>query len=126
MQGAEPTLGSPATAKNLEPSSGGNAALQPNTPLFRKLICSTSASEAIDTILVDDAAASLSLKESDCRNILVACLDKGNIALALSIYGEMGIARRRGQIPRTTAMGSIKWPAANLQTTTSVVLGLCR
>lgn len=77
----------------------------------------------MDAILRDEAAASGTLLEADCRNMLTACLEKGNTGLAMSLYQEMCAARRG---PAPTAVGAVRWPAANLQTTTAMVLGLCR
>lgn len=65
------------------------------------------------------------LEGADAELVLAMALEKGNVELALAIYSEMCASRRSAQQLRPGSAG-VQWPAATLDTTVALVLGLCR
>lgn len=85
-----------------------------------------SAAEASE-ILLNESTSSSSIGELECQQLIVAALDKGNVALALSIHKSMRQARRTSTLSSVSSMDlSFTWPSASIQTTALVVLGLCK
>ena len=94
----------------------------------RKILGMGDAAEAAD-LLFEEASPSNPMTESDCCEIIVAALEKGNIQLAMSVHAAMRASARRPQAStRSGTSGSsvFMWPSASIQTTCTLVLGLCR
>jgi len=99
-----------------------------NAALLRKVVGTGNASEAADLIATSHAGARLT--DQDCVQLITSALEKGNIALALSVHESMCRAKRAGNITGSSSLASIEesidWPAATVQATSALVLGLCR
>jgi hypothetical protein len=65
-----------------------------------------------------------SVTEEECIAIIIASLEKGKVDLALSIYQEMCITKQEKTLRGIP--GALHWPAATLNTTSAIVLGLCQ
>jgi hypothetical protein len=77
------------------------------------------------------------LTEVQCRELLLACLDRGNDALALSIFRAMSAVAAAGGARASLLSSSLDcdaggsaralaWPAASIQTAAALVVGLSR
>lgn len=64
-----------------------------------------------------------SLSESACLELIAAALEKGNTSLALSLHTAM---RRMRSGSLSSADSLFSWPPATVQSSISLVLGLCR
>lgn len=89
---------------------------------MRRLLLATSAAEALE-ISLQQPGSSQSVRPEDAQLLLSSSLEQGNIALALSIYREMCVAK---QAQSQSSTQRSPWPEADLDTTAAVVLGLCR
>lgn len=113
-----------------EPQSAGPA-FPPAT--LRKLAALEDATQAMD-LLAEDLAPGAVITESDCTMIMAAALERGNPALAQSIFQAM-TATAAGVSASSlssfdpglaTASGALSWPAATPDTAAALVIGLCR
>ena len=80
------------------------------------------------------------LTEEACREVLAACLERDNAALALSIFTAMTVAAAHGgatgsgsslmssfdEVPAGASRAAVRWPAASVQTAAALVVGLCQ
>lgn len=69
------------------------------------------------------------ISEQDAIDVLQLCLERGKTALAQALYRELCLAARRRVPAGWAASGSsaaLLWPAATIQTTSALVLGLCQ
>lgn len=84
------------------------------------------------------------LTEAQCRELLVACLDRGSTGLAQSIFRAMSAAAAHAAAPSagsTSSLlsldggdlggsggpaGGLRWPPASIQTAAALVVGLAR
>jgi hypothetical protein len=90
--------------------------------------CTSLALEFIDILIgrgFMDAGLSQPLGTEDCRQLLVAALERGNADLALSIYRAMSSPALASTDSSGGSSGSI-WPVADLSIVTTLVLGLAR
>ena len=114
-------------------SSGDSAASTVQTPtatLPRKALTTTDAGELAD-MLAEHGSTSIS--QADCVQYMALALERGNTALALSIHDSMCQTRRLSAVAGAGAgaaapakVGGLQWPAATVQTTTALVIALCR
>lgn len=137
---AAPADASPATAVQpwISPAS------------LRKVTAAADANEALDVLAAECAAGGASiaadaLSESHCLELMLACLERGNSALALSIFRGMSAAAVAAGVP-VSPTGSLlslssmdggdvgagggaprlRWPRASVQTAAALVVGLTR
>eukprot|EP00887_Chlorella_sp_A99_P006770 scaffold3.g6770.t1 len=113
---------------------------QPLLPvvLVRKASAAADANEALDFLaegLGAEAGAAALLTEGACRDLLTACLERGNAALAMSIFRAMSGA---GAAPGSNGSSlltsvdeagsggraAVRWPPASVQTAAALVVGL--
>ncbi|BDA44546.1 hypothetical protein COCOBI_06-0220 [Coccomyxa sp. Obi] len=105
-----------------------------NAALIRRLTSCEAANEALNLFLQEaesDTSTSTSASgftEEECRSLIGAAMERGNVALALSIYEAMCRARPGTGRGSSTAegLGAVSWPHASLDTVSAVVRGLAR
>ncbi|KAI3436374.1 hypothetical protein D9Q98_002427 [Chlorella vulgaris] len=135
-------------------TAGGAATAAPETAVpwispaaLRKVTAAADANEALDVLCSEmpspsagGMAAPFCLTEGQGLELLLACLDRGNSALALSIFRAMSsTAAARGS--RSSMLSSLDggggsgggspsaalaWPPASIQTAAALVVGLSR
>jgi len=107
--------------------SHGNAA--------RRILSLSDAVEVADLLLEESVSSSSSetIAESDCRELISAALDKGNVKLAMSMHAAMRASARRPRQSSSSAsftggavLNSFVWPTASILSTCTLVLGLCK
>uniref|UniRef100_A0A7R9VZJ9 Ubiquitin-like domain-containing protein n=1 Tax=Chlamydomonas euryale TaxID=1486919 RepID=A0A7R9VZJ9_9CHLO len=120
--------------------------LESNPVLARRLLSAATATDVEDLLLAADAGASAaspghSISPSDAELLISAALDKGNVALAMSLHAAMRRARGPARVgnfggaaPGFSSTGSatgsldspFAWPPACVASTSALVVGLCR
>lgn len=65
------------------------------------------------------------LGQEDCRQLVVAALERGNVDLALSIYAAIS-SPALASCDSSVGGCESTWPAADLATLTTLILGLAR
>lgn len=98
---------------------------------LRKVAAAADANEATDLLLQELAPGSGRLSEAQARELLAACLERGNVALSQSIYRTMTAAGAGGGSasydgPGSSGRGGGFWPAATIETATALVVGLAQ
>ena len=115
--------------------------------LLRRAAAAADASEVLDLLteelLAPGSGAATTqwpqLTEEACRDMLTACLQRGNAALALSIFRAMAAAGRGGSPGSSSGLlgsldemaagsgtkAALRWPSADVATTVGLVVGLC-
>jgi hypothetical protein len=148
-------VGSAAAAAAADEQQGtGPAAAWISPQLLRKVTAAADANEALDSLCEElssssGTAALPALTEAQCRDLLLACLDRGNSALAQSIHRAMSAraaaaAAGPGSAAASASMssldrgewapgggsgaanGGLRWPPASIQTAAALVVGLSR
>ena len=109
--------------------------------VLRKVSSCQDAIEALDTLeeSIGNEVDQFLLKDADCRKILSAALERGNVGLALSIFESMKKSRTAGtngtmidplvsldQEPSENKKTRLKWPAPTIETSSSLIIGLSR
>ena len=147
--------------RRVSTASGGGAAggaAQPLLPpsALRRMTAAKDANEALDIIAEECGGRALGvepplpppLSEAQCGELLLACLERGNTALALSIYRAMSSAAAAlGAGSTSSAAASVsassldggdaamamagggallRWPPASVGTAAALVVGLAR
>lgn len=132
---------SPAAAANSERAAEPGAATAEAVPkpwlsaaALRKVAAAADANEAMDVLLQElGPAAGEPLTEAHCRELVAACLERGNVRLALSVFAAMTLAATGaagssydgGLGP--SSRGSVgQWPAATVETAAALVIGLAQ
>jgi hypothetical protein len=147
-------VGSAAAAAAADEQQGaGPASAWISPQLLRKVAAAADANEALDVLCEElssssggSTAALPALTEAQCRDLLLACLDRGNSALAQSIHRAMSAsaaAAAAGPASAAASMssldrgewapggsgasgGGLRWPPASIQTAAALVVGLSR
>lgn len=109
-----------------EPASPVVSVLERDASLLRRILASRSAVEALDLYIQqgDRHKQPHAFTAADGELLLKRSLQSGNTTLAMSIYEQMCIARRAQG--RAGASSVSAWPAATLQHTETLVMGLCQ
>lgn len=116
-----------------------------NPAALRKVTAAADANEALDLLCSElccsgfPGAAQPRLEEGQCRELLLAALDRGNSALALSVFRAMSSAAAAGSGSASSLLASLDgdaagggggpglaWPPASIQTAAALVVGLSR
>lgn len=134
------------------PDEAPTAAAQPwiSPASLRKVTAAVDANEALDVLAAECAAGGASitadaLSEAHCLELMMACLERGNSALALSIIRAMSAAVVTAGVPASPtgsllslssmdggdaaaggAAPRLRWPRASVQAAASLVVGLTR
>ncbi|GAB4823249.1 hypothetical protein N2152v2_010295 [Parachlorella kessleri] len=132
------TLNSTAAAVAASSSAGAAALSSERQPwlsvaALRKVTAAADVNEATDVLTAELGSSLGNLSEAQCRELIAACLDRGNVRLAQSIFAAM-TAAAAGVGPTTlsfdssggSSRGAGFWPAATIQTATELVIGLAR
>ena len=101
---------------------------------LRKVSAAGDANEAVDLLLAElGGVAAAGLSEAHCRELLAACLERGNVPLAQSIYAAMTAAGSGAAASATASFdggswggGAGFWPPATIDTATALVVGLAQ
>lgn len=72
--------------------------------------------------MTSDRGRSRGLDTSECLYLIQQAFDKGNDALAVSVYNEM----RRTPLSTSLQSGAWDWPALTMECIYAVVLGLAK
>jgi len=124
----EPPASASTTIRNPDAQQATGAAPQPRLlskpSVARKLLGVQSAAEAAE-IISEELGWESSLTAQECLELLNAALDKGNVKLAMSIHSSMCASRRPASSQSSMDM-TLAWPPATIQTTSALVLGLCK
>lgn len=108
-------------------SEGPGSIFSNNSRLLRRLLSTTTAAEALDLLTqqLDKQQSSHAITSDDAGLLLENSLSAGNTDLALSVYQQMCTAKRAQSSSGGISSASV-WPAATLQHTETLVMGLCR
>ncbi|KAL4420877.1 hypothetical protein ABPG77_002836 [Micractinium sp. CCAP 211/92] len=144
---AAPAEGEAAPA---DASPAGTAQPWLSPASLRKVTAAADANEALDVLAAESAAGGASipadgLSEAHCLELMLACLERGNSALAQSIFRGMSAAAviagapvsPTGSLLTLSSMDggdagaggvapSLRWPRASVQTAAALVVGLTR
>ncbi|MEW5310459.1 MAG: hypothetical protein WDW38_002256 [Sanguina aurantia] len=148
-----PTSSTSSTSSSSSSNSSSSAQSAWNSPLnnpalARRVLSASSAAEVADILLSSgnssssigsdsDSSAMAGISEADSCAVMLACLERGSLPLAMSIYAEMCAVRLNSSrsysimytpsvASRSLELASCTWPPATLSTTTSLLLGLCK
>ncbi|PSC68405.1 SET domain-containing [Micractinium conductrix] len=109
------------------------------TAALRKVTAAGDANEALDVLCAECPALGL-LSEAQCLELMLACLDRGNAALALSMFRSMSAAAGGaaaspaasllssldGDAGSSSSAAALRWPPASVATGARLVVGLAR
>lgn len=100
--------------------------LEQDASLLRRILATDSAVEALDLYIqqADRQQRPHALSAADAELLLERSLEAGNAELAMSLYQQMCLAKR-AQV-RSSFTNQSFWPAATLQHTDTLVMGLCQ
>lgn len=128
-QAVEASGGAEATENSKEAASSKQSWL--SMPSLRKVTATADANEATDVLLQELENSISKLTETQCRDIISACLERGNVPLALSIFDAMTAAATGGAtlswdggFSSGSNSSSGFWPAATIETAGALVIGL--
>lgn len=98
-----------------------------NASLLRRVVGTSTAAEALDLLIqqLDRQQRPHAISADDAELLLERALEAGNAGLALSVYQQL-CAAKRAQGRSSLATPATVWPAAALQHTQALVMGLCR
>ncbi|WIA17196.1 hypothetical protein OEZ85_014079 [Tetradesmus obliquus] len=98
-----------------------------NASLLRRVVGTSTAAEALDLLIqqLDRQQRPHDISADDAELLLERALEAGNAGLALSVYQQL-CAAKRAQGRSSLATPATVWPAAALQHTQALVMGLCR
>eukprot|EP00884_Botryococcus_braunii_P011594 jgi/Botrbrau1/20435/Bobra.145_2s0002.3 len=112
--------GEERVASDTEPSTS-QPVLDART--IRQLAGLTTANEVMNQVL--QLGINQGLGQEDCRQLVVAALERGNADLALSIYRAIS-SPALASSDSSGGGGGSTWPAAELATLSTLILGLAR
>lgn len=118
--GRAETLGEGGPSARREPHPG--SLLSPS--LLRRASAASDANEVLD-LLVEELGSTAALCERDALDLLLAALDRDNVALAQSVYRAMKAATPGGSVASVDG-ATPHWPAASVDTSAALVVGLAR
>ena len=138
-RGRQPDAGSsPEQAAAAEEAASPSTASGLPAAVLRKASAAADASEALDVLLAEVGGASgLPLDEAACRDLMALALERGNAALAQSLFRAMtaaaagvapGLASSDGGAGGGGAPpgAAASWPPATVDTAGALVVGLAR
>jgi hypothetical protein len=117
----------PSSKSNGSSTHSGMLSQASNVSLLRRVLGTSTAAEALDLLIqqLDRQQRPHTISAEDAELLLERALEAGNTGLALSVYQQM-CAAKRAQGSSSLANPASVWPAATLQHTQTLVLGLCR